>query len=133
MSIILGMKKMLLFSALLVCVAIGCAVWFSPLAGNAVFYADNGPCGNADGLCYAPDACVRADFATVAELFDALDKIGAREVYRAESGGTTVIYAYSDRVCAKAERLGTGEPYNVMAAYSDGSACMGTPVLQGCY
>lgn len=127
------MKKLLMFTALFICAAIGCAVWFSPLAKKAVYYADNAPCGKVDGVCYAPNACVRADYGSVEELFAALDKIGAREVCRAESGGTTVIYAYSDRVCAKSERLSSGEVYNVMAAFSDGVACMGTPILQGSY
>ena len=127
------MKKLAVTVIVFIAAAVGCAVWFSPLARGSAIYDDNMPTESVVGLCYNENALVRADFETAEQMFDALDKILAREIARAESGGTTVIYAFSERVCVKPLRLSTGEEYNVMAAYSDGGACIGMPVLSGSY
>ncbi|MCH5166127.1 MAG: hypothetical protein J1G01_06970 [Clostridiales bacterium] len=112
------------------------AVWFSPLAalGTPVAYSDNIPITRLDGLCYSADSLVRVDFTGGEEaMYSALDRIGAQEVERAETGELLVVYAYSPRVCAKPQELRSGCKYNVMCACSGDAVSIGTPILSGCY
>ncbi|MDE6402064.1 MAG: hypothetical protein K2L54_05555 [Clostridiales bacterium] len=112
------------------------AVWFSPLVllGTPVAYYYNMPVCSLDGLCYRADELARVDFCGgEADLYSALERIGARETERADSDGMIVVYAYSPRVCAKLQRLKSGKEYNVMACLRDGRISVGTPVLSGCY
>lgn len=112
------------------------AVWFSPLRalGKPQAYADNAFENALDGLCYPYDAVARVDLSgDENDMFDALERIFARTVKRVRNDGLLVVYAYSPRVCAKSQTTSDGKTYNVMAAYSDGKICIGTPILSGCY
>lgn len=112
------------------------AVLFSPLValGNVVEYENNVPVAAVDGLCYNAHSLVRVDFdGGKPELYAALSRISAKEIKVAEIEGTTVVYAYSPRVCAMAEQLADGREYNVMAATNGERVCIGTPILPGCY
>lgn len=136
MSIIDGMKKLYVVVFLLLAGVIFTAVWFSPLAslGEPYEYCDNAPVGKIEGVCYAPDALVRVDIAGgETALFDALDSIDAEVVKTVETAGRLIAYAYSHRVCARAEVLSGGELYNVMAATDGVTVSIGAPVLSGCY
>lgn len=110
------------------------AVWFSPLAMRGGFaYDDNEPIERLDGLCYDGAKYARIDFdGNIDDMMYALDSMLAVTVKETESGGTYIVYAYSPRVFA-VEKLGDGREYNVMAAYSNGHVCIGTPVLSGSY
>ena len=115
---------------------LGVAVWFSPLVGfgTPTAYENYIPGSKLDGICYSSDALCRVDFAGDRDdMYKALDSIFAVTVKEVKIDGLTVVYALSPRVCSPSQRLGTGEEYNVMAAYNDGNISIGTPVLSGCY
>ena len=130
-AIIVCMKKLCVAVIALLIAAVGVAVWFSPLGADGVVYYDNKPIDYAGGC--AAETLVRADYADEQQMNVALKRMLAKEVFRTETGGTTVIYAYSERVSAKPQTLSDGRVYNVMAAYSDGGACIGVPILAGSY
>ena len=132
-AITFAMKKLAVFAVVLTAVIVGVAVWYSPLAfSGASRYENNEAAGVIDGL-YPEDATVRADYiGSEADMYAALDKMLAKPVFSAYSGGTLIVYAYSPRVCGF-RTLGTGERYNVMAAYKNGTYALGTPVLEGSY
>ena len=112
------------------------AVWYSPLSeiGMPMAYSDNAAVERLDGLCYPADSLVRVDFSGGEDaMYRALDRIGARVVKKAETDGLLIVYAYSPRVCAKAQVLRGGQKYNVMCACSGDAVCIGTPILSGCY
>lgn len=112
------------------------AVWFSPLVGigKAEAYSDNVAVGELSGVCYPRDALVRVELAGgESELNVALEKISAAPIKRVESDGLVIVYACSDRVCAKEQTLSDGRSYNVMAATDGEHVYIGTPILSGCY
>ena len=131
------MKKLHAVVIFFVISLVGAALWFSPLncLGAPVAYDNNMPIAELDGLCYPSDSICRVDFSGGSEdMYKALKKIYAKTVKQAETDdGMIIVYAYSPRVCAAAQRLSSGQEYNVMAAYSDGKVCIGTPLLSGCY
>ena len=115
---------------------VGAAVWFSPLTalGAPTIYADNAPVSSVDGVCYPEDAICRVDFSgTEGDMAAALKRIFATTVKEVELDNITLVYAFSPRVAAKVQYLNSGEKYNVMAAYSDGTISIATPILPGCY
>lgn len=131
------MKKLHAVVIFFVVGLIGAALWFSPLCsiGTPVAYDNNMPVCELDGLCYPSDSICRVDFSGGSEdMYKALKKIDAKTVKQAEaSDGMIIVYAYSPRVCAATQRLSSGQEYNVMASYSSGNICIGTPLLSGCY
>ena len=115
---------------------LGVAIWFSPLVsfGTPKAYANNVPISELDGLCYPSSTICRVDFSgDVSDMRKALNSMLAVTVKEVETDGMTIVYGLSPRVCAETQKLGTGESYNVMAAYSSGNISIGTPVLSGCY
>lgn len=135
-EIIDGMKKLYTAVILLSAGLVFTALWFSPLSqlGTPTAYCDNIPVTALDGLCYPSDSPIRVDFSgSEAELYRSLDIMLADTVKTTEIDGMLLVYAHSPRVCAPVMYTSEGEVYNVMAAYSDGRICIGTPALAGCY
>ncbi len=108
--------------------------WFSPLSeiGEVYEYRDNAPQKRVYGL-YMPYQTVRTDFdGDESAMYAALSSIDAEVIKTAESGGTVIVYAFSPRVASEILTTENGE-YNLMAAYSNGRVCIGSPVLGGSY
>ncbi len=127
------MKKIMAVFILFIGCIVGAAVWFSPLSqtGTAQKYENNAPVREL-GVCYKDTDTVRVDLTGgEAELYAALDRLGARTVKTAESGGSLIVYAYSKRVAASVHYTSEGEAYNVMAALNGDRIAIGTPILEG--
>lgn len=137
MSIIDGMKKLCAVVIFFAVVAVAVAVWYSPLAqlGTPVRYYDNTPVATAEGACYGSDGLYRVDLSGGQDdMYAVLDKMLAKTVKKVRlDDGTVLVYALSPRVSAEEQSLSTGECYNIMAVWSDGNICIGTPMLSGCY
>ena len=131
------MRKLIVAVILFAVGIVFTAVWFSPFTAfdSPKAYRDNMPVGEISGICYSPDTLVRCDIeGGEDELYAALKTLCAREVKSVRTDdGMLIVYAYSERVCAKRQVLSDGREYNVMAACSDGRVSIGAPVLSGCY
>lgn len=129
------MKKIVAVFILFVICLVGAAVWFSPLSqlGTAQEYDNNVPVREL-GICYGDTDTVRTDLTGgEAELYAALEKMGAKAVKTAESGGSLIVYAYSKRVAAPVRYTSEGDAYNVMAALNGDRIAIGTPILEGSF
>lgn len=130
------MKKLLAVGFLFICAVVCVCVYYSPLTliGSPEVYEDNAAVRAVNGLVYGNDDIVRVDIVGVEEdMYVAIKKIGGRVVKTVSVSDRTVVYAYSDRVCAKTQKTQEGEPYNIMASCDGSRIAIGTPVLSGSY